>query len=143
MLTYQVESLPDLTLSKYQVFEDSGVKGMVDAQTKFIRQLYQASLLGNVSVHFLFDYDPERSRGKKIRIRMIFSSKTEDSEFEEKLRKIIRASSIAQYFSLNEFFDCNDDAEYSHMCIMRKKERFYKQLSMGKRPIFTLFQTGK
>ncbi len=143
MLTYQVESLPDLTLSKYQVFEDSGVKGMVDAQTKFIRQLYQASLLGNVSVHFLFDYDPERSRGKKIRIRMIFSSKTEDSEFEEKLRKIIRASSIAQYFSLNEFFDCNDDAEYTHMCIMRKKERFLQTVVNGQEAYFYVVPNWK
>ena len=95
MLIYQVESLPDITLSKYQVFEDSGVDGMIDAQTKFVRQLYRASLLGKVSIHFLFDYNPERLNGKKIRIRLMFSSKTEDLKFEDKLRKIVRASGVA------------------------------------------------
>lgn len=37
MLVYDVKSIPDLTLSKYQVFADSGIEGMLDAQTQFIR----------------------------------------------------------------------------------------------------------
>ena len=143
MLIYQVEKLPDLTLSKYQVFEDSGVEGMIDAQTRFVRQLYQVSLLGNVGIHFLFDYDPDRQEGKKIRIRMIFLSKEEDSEFEEKLRKIIRASSISQYFSLNEISECEDDEEYTHMCIMRKKERLLQTVVNGKEAYFYVVPNWK
>lgn len=148
MLIYQVESLPDLTLNKYQVFEDSGVEGMIDAQTKFIRQLYQASLLGNIGIHFLFDYDPDRQEGKKIRIRMIFSSREEEPEFEEKLRKIIRASSIAQYYSFNErspYENMEDiiDEKYTNMCIMHKKERFLQTVVNGKEAFFYVVPNWK
>lgn len=143
MLIYQVESLPDITLSKYQVFEDSGVDGMIDAQTKFVRQLYRASLLGKVSIHFLFDYNPERLNGKKIRIRLMFSSKTEDLKFEDKLRKIVRASGVAQYFSLNEILKCRDDEEYTYMCIMHKKERFLQTVVNGEEAYFYVVPNWK
>lgn len=52
MLAYEIKTIPDLTLSKYQVFEESGIEGMLDAQAQFIRQLYRAALLGNVNIHF-------------------------------------------------------------------------------------------
>lgn len=74
MLAYEIKAIPDLTLSKYQVFEESGIEGMLDAQTQFIRQLYRAALLGNVNIHFLFDYVPERPEGNKINIRLLFTS---------------------------------------------------------------------
>ena len=76
MLAYEIKTIPDLTLSKYQVFEESGIEGMLDAQAQFIRQLYRAALLGNVNIHFLFDYAPERPEGNKINIRLLFTSIT-------------------------------------------------------------------
>ena len=124
MLIYEIEHIPDLTLSKYQVFADSGVDGMLEAQTQFIRQLHRVALLGNVSIHFVFDYDPERSAGNKLRIRIIFKNVTLNG-YKDKLRKIIRASGIASYFSFKEVAaDENVQTIYSHMAVMRKKERF-------------------
>lgn len=60
MLIYKVCSLPDLTLTKYSAFADTGVKGVLDAQTQFIRQLKGIAEIGNVHIHFLYDYDPGR-----------------------------------------------------------------------------------
>ena len=124
MLTYEIKSIPDLTLSKYQVFADSGVDGMLEAQTQFIRQLHRVALLGNVSIHFVFDYDPDRSSGNKLRIRLIFKNSSLNG-YKDKLRKIVRASGISSYFSFKEV-DVKENAQqlYSHMAVMRKKERF-------------------
>lgn len=124
MLVYEIRSIPDLTLSKYQVFADSGVDGMLEAQTQFIRQLHRVALLGNVSIHFVFDYDPDRSSGNKLRIRLIFKNATLNG-YKDKLRKIVRASGISSYFSLKEV-DAKEVTKqtYSHMAVMRKKERF-------------------
>ena len=124
MLTYEIESIPDLTLSKYQVFADSGVDGMLEAQTHFIRQLHRVALLGNVSIHFIFDYDPERNSGKKLRIRLAFKNTTLNG-YKDKLRKIVRASSISSYFSFKEVNTAErEQTTYSYMAVMRKKERF-------------------
>ena len=55
MLIYEINSIPDLTLSKYQVFADSGIEGMLEAQLQFIKQLYRVALLGGIHIHFIYD----------------------------------------------------------------------------------------
>lgn len=122
MLTYILQRIPDLTLSKYQVFADSGIEGMLEAQTQFIRQLYRVALIGKVSIHFVFDYEPSRDEGKKLRISLIFSGNDDDSDYYNKLRKIVNSSGVSKYFA---FMECPDisSSVYSCMSVMRKKER--------------------
>jgi len=124
MLAYEINSIPDLSLSKYQVFADSGVDGMLEAQTQFVRQLHRVALLGNVSIHFVFDYDPDRSSGNKLRIRLVFKNAAMNG-YKDKLRKIVRASGISSYFSFKEVdVEDKEQQRYSHLAVMRKKERF-------------------
>lgn len=144
MLVYKVESLPDLTLSKYEVFADSGIEGMVKAQTQLIRQLYRASILGNVSIHFLFDYNPQRPEGRKVNIRLLFNSTLGDSSYFDKLRKLVKASGISEYFKLSEVSEADLSSEnYSHMCIMWKKERFLQTAVNGEKTYFYLVPNWK
>ena len=123
MLTYKVTSLPDLTLSRYQAFADTGVEGMLDAQTQFIRQLNRVLLLGKTSAHFYYIYNPEKESGEKLDIYISFSDTSE--QIQSKLRKVIDASGIKNYFKLDE---CDDSVlstqNYSTMSCLSKKERF-------------------
>ncbi len=137
LLEYYIESIPDLTLSKYEVFADSGIDGMIEAQTQFIRQLYRAALLGTVSVHFLFDYDPSRSDGKKISIRLIFQAPEDNQAYLKKLRKLVKASGISEYFNFKEAARPTDgEPVYTHMCYLRKKERFLQTVVDGEANYF-------
>jgi len=124
MLKYRVNSIPDLTLSKYQVFADSGVDGMIEAQIQFIKQLHRVSLLGKVSIHFFFDYDPSRLEGQKLKIELVFNGLEQNDPYNDKLRKVINSSGIAKYFTLREeTYDCSPKPQYTNMAIMHKKER--------------------
>lgn len=144
MLTYQVGSIPDLTLSKYQAFADLGIEGMLDAQTQFIRQLYRAALLGNISIHFLFDYNPKRAEGQKIQVHLSFSNKTGETDYWDKLRKLVKSSGISEYFTFNEVNDTRDmDESYTHMCLMRKKERFLQTVVNGEENFFYVVPNWK
>lgn len=137
MLEYCIESIPDLTLSRYEVFADSGIEGMIEAQTQFIRQLYRATLLGNVSTHFLFDYDPDRPDGKKINIRLIFRAPTGNQAYLQKLRKLVKASGISEYFNFREVVETIPSKPlYTHMCFLRKKERFLQTVVNNKENYF-------
>lgn len=125
MLAYKINYIPDLTLSKYQVFADSGVEGMLEAQTQFIRQLHRVALLGNIGIHFFFSYSPERNAGHKINIIIAFSGIDDSSSYKMKIQKVINSSGISNYFNLTE---C-DAKEYladdfTKMSVMHKKERF-------------------
>ena len=45
MIVYKLSRIPDMTLSKYQSFEDSGIEGMLKAQERLIKQLHRAMVL--------------------------------------------------------------------------------------------------
>ena len=124
MLIYEVQSLPDLTLSKYQVFADSGIDGMLEAQTQFIKQLYRVLILGKVDAHFLFQYRPQLSAGNKLKIYLLFSGVETDKFYYERLEKIVSASGICSYFHLLPVSDGQLFlGEYHFMSVLHKKER--------------------
>ena len=50
MLIYDVNSLPDITLSKYQALEDSGIESMLESQTRLLRQLYRFAAYGKIAI---------------------------------------------------------------------------------------------
>lgn len=124
MLIYKIKSIPDLTLSKYQVFADSGIDGMLEAQLQFIKQLYRVVLLGDIHIHFIYDYDPKRKAGAKLCIYLVFSGNEQDNAYYLKLRKIIAASNISGYFQFHEVQKSSIlQEEYSCMSVLHKKER--------------------
>lgn len=124
LLLYKIKSIPDLTLSKYQVFAESGIDGMLEAQLQFIRQLYRVSLFGNIHIHLIYDYNPYRKLGNKLNIYIMFSGNQQENLYYEKFKKIVEASNISEYFQLCEITkDFNIDFKYSYMSVLRKKER--------------------
>lgn len=125
MLIFSIKTIPDLTLNKYQVFSDSGIEGMLKAHTQFIKQLYRSALLYDISIHFIFNYSSKGMSGKKLKIYLIFSKNSGSKECYEKLRKIVKASNVYNYFEMIECsIDDIEDNKYPYMSIMRKKERF-------------------
>ncbi len=129
MLIYKVGSIPDLTLSKYQAFADIGIDGMLEAQTQFIRQMYRVALVGRINIHFIFNYDEGFPSGKKLQIYIIFSGNEKDNTYYMKLRKIVEASNVSQYFQLLEIRNQRiEDITFSYMSILRKKERFLQTI---------------
>ncbi len=125
MLVYEIKSLPDLTLSKYQVFADSGIDGMLEVQTQFIKQLHRVLLLGDTSAHILFNYNPGFPNGKKLRIYVAFFCKNSGVQYYERLKRIIAASGIYRYFHLKLISEkiLPIDFKFQYMSVLHKKER--------------------
>lgn len=125
MLIYEVKRLPDLSLNKYQVFADSGIDGMLKAQTQFIKQLHRVLMLGNVNAHFLFQYSPKRKAGNKLKIYLFFSGEKTESVYYSRLKQIIAASGISNYFHLNLVSDFHESKQvnFRFMSVLHKKER--------------------
>ena len=139
MLIYKIKHIPDLTLSKYQVFADSGIDGLLNCQTQFLKQLYRVALLGDISIHFFVKYDPEKNAGSKISIYLCFCGG--DDFYRAKLRKIILASEVSRYFY---FVEDNkvvfNKQEYSYLAIMRKKERILQTFLNNEEKYFYVVQ---
>lgn len=125
MITYKVNAIPDITLSKYQAYAESGVDGMIKAQLQFIRMLHRIVALDNIQVHYIFDYDPARDTGNRLSIYIAFSREDKGvSIIEEKLKKTISASNISKYFFFEEVSNESiPSQEYTYRAILYKKER--------------------
>ncbi|MCI6997023.1 MAG: DUF87 domain-containing protein [Eubacterium sp.] len=134
---YYIKKIPDLTLSKYQVFADSGIDGLLNCQTQFIRQLHRVALLGHIGIHFFIEYDPDRLPGAKLNICLGFSGVDDDDSYYNKLQKVIQSSEVSRFFYLQED-SCKLmlEKKYTQMGIMHKKERILQTSLNNKEQYF-------
>ena len=124
MLIYEVKHIPDLTLSKYQVFADSGIDGMLEAQLQFIKQLHKVALLGRINIHFIYEYDPKRKAGNKLSIYLVFSGNEEKLSYYDKLQKVVNASNISKYFEFCQVQSVSAmERKYPCVSMLHKKHR--------------------
>lgn len=72
MLIYALKKIPDLTLSKYQVFTESGIDDILDVQLQFLRQIHRISIMSNIHTHFIYNYNPQKTNGEKLSIFLCF-----------------------------------------------------------------------
>ena len=139
MLIYEIKHIPDLTLSKYQVFADSGIDGMLEAQLQFIKQLHKVAILGRINIHFIYEYDPKRKAGNKLNIYLIFSGNEDNSSYYEKLQKVVNASSISKYFEFRKTDNISSiKRKHSYMAVLRKKERCLQTVVNNEEKLFYL-----
>lgn len=137
MLGYEIGCLPDLSLSKYQVFADSGIAGMLEAQTQFLRQLHRVALLGHVGIHLVFDYDPGRAAGARLRILMLFSGVSVGDAYADKLDRVVRASGLSSYYDFRRVGDAAvPTASFRYRSRLSKRERFLQTVVDSKESYF-------
>lgn len=124
MLIYTLKKIPDLTLSKYQVFAESGIDDILDVQLQFLRQIHRISIMSNIHTHFIYNYNPQKANGEKLSIFLCFSGNETNSSYYNKIRNIVEAANISAYFSLFEVENIScEDTLYEYLAVMNKKER--------------------
>ena len=144
MLTYRVLNLPDITLSKYQAVEESGIESMLEAQTRLIRQLYRFTAFGKIVTHYIYVYDPQSQNGNKLKIFIAFTTEEQTAKYDESIDKIIKASPIFNQFGLKKIYN-NNDFEI-HYCVrgeLHKKERLLQTVTNGTQRTFYIVPNWK
>lgn len=144
MLVYRVTSIPDITLSKYQAVEESGIESMLESQTRLIRQLYRFTAFGKIITHYIYNYDPQRPNGNKLKIYIAFTNKEQSEQYGESIDKIVKASPIFSQFGL-EKVNNNDDfmIHYRVKGELHKKERLLQTVTNGTQRTFYIVPNWK
>lgn len=144
MLLYEITNLPDITLSKYQAVEESGIESMLEAQTRLIRQLYRFTAFGKIITHYIYAYDPERPNGNKLKIYVAFTKKGQFEQYKDSIDKIMKASPIFDQFGLKEI-KTNDDfiVRYRIKGELHKKERLLQTVMNGTQRTFYIVPNWK
>lgn len=107
-LHYQIKTIPDLTLGKYEYLSQNGVDGVLELHKSFLWNLYDKSILTKVTFHLLYVYKSNNSPGEKIESYFIAKGP------EEKLLNvdmILKAAPLSDYFSFVKI-DANENSLY-------------------------------
>jgi len=104
---YSFDAVPDITLAKYSVQEAGGLEDVIKAQTIFYRQLNRQGVLFNQRYFLIYDYNPDRLQGKRLKCYLGVDS--EDGK--ENIDDFMRATPLSEYFKF-----------YSHTEESGKKE---------------------
>ena len=96
-LFFNLEKIPDISLSKYMSLDESGVDGVLTKNGSFLRQLNRKGLLSRVFFHLIYQYDPKASKGSKLKVSLIASGSV-DALYHTK--ELIQHSSISPFYNL-------------------------------------------
>lgn len=67
-LYFELDKVPDLSLSKYMSLDETGVAGVLKKNSSFLRQLNRKGLLSRVFFHLLYMFDPQLPNGKNYQL---------------------------------------------------------------------------
>ena len=107
-LCFLVNKLPDLTLTKYSVFDGSSVDDVIDKHSIFLRQLHRLGKISRVYFHLLYYYNPspEISRGRHLTI--LFYATADQPEKLEGIREFLITSVLSTFYDFR-CFDISSD----------------------------------
>ena len=94
---FELDEIPDLSLSKYMSLDETGVEGVLKKHNSFLRQLNRKGLLSKVFFHLIYSYNPDEAKGKKMSISLVASG-TEEALVHTK--ELIQNSSISPYYDV-------------------------------------------
>lgn len=128
MILFELKHIPDLALAKYQSDSVGGVDGIFAFHKEFLKQWNRKGVLSKVSLHFFYQYYPEKEFGNRLDIFVGVRGKQEDLN---NVQQIMQASSLLGLYP-NEIVDLSlkqgelFDEKYNKLCAITKKELFVR-----------------
>lgn len=97
-LCFSVNKLPDLTLTKYSVFDGSSVENIMDKHGVFLRQLHRLGYTSGVYFHLLYYYNPDKSIPKGHHLSIIFYATAQNKCKLDGIREFLTTSVLSNYY---------------------------------------------
>ena len=136
---FKISRIPDVSLNKYASLSDTGVEGILERHTAFLRQWHRISVLGKISMHLIIDYDPNRESSKRIEIGFLIDSQENDEHYTETVQQAFSASPLSEFFSFerkDEDIESIINNSYSNISMILKNERFLYPTATNGSPSF-------
>ena len=128
-LYYELCTAPDFSLAKYSSLSETGPGGVLIQHNAFWRQIHQWGKLFGGSIHFLYEYNPEKPVGERLHTVIRFDAN--DKEALRCAKEVMNASVLAPYYSfLHVSTDlCISPHRYKYRVHLMKSERFVRASS--------------
>lgn len=135
---YELKSAPDFSLSKYASLSETGPSGVIAQHGAFWRQINQWGQLFHGSIHFIYQYDPDKLPGERMMLVIRFDAP--DMEAKVSIRQIMESSILAPYYERLTYCEQSplNEYHYAWQINLLKKERFITSSSQEKERFYTV-----
>ena len=87
ILCFHIDQIPDLSLNKYQTLASSGVDGVLERHSNFLRQWHGICIESETSFHLLYVFVPSETLGKRLKLYLCLQGEAERIKLIEPLLK--------------------------------------------------------
>ncbi len=101
---FDLEKIPDLSLTKYMSLDESGVEGVLTKHSSFLRQLNRKGILSKVFFHLLYTYEPSAAKGNKLSIALVAAG---SNNALLRTKELIQNSSLSPFYNIISNEKCN------------------------------------
>ena len=117
-ICFDIKEIPDLTLNKYQSLADTGVDGVLERHSSFLRQWHGICMESRSSFHLLYLFQPSESKGKRLKLYFIVQG---EMELLQQLKPLLLKSPISDFYNFIE--SELPDISFTSGATLLKKER--------------------
>lgn len=118
MNTFQINTLPDLSLKKYQMLADTGIQGVLKRHESFLRQWHGICMESGSCFHLLYLYLPDEMAGKRLKVYFTVQSELLDLKTTSLL---LKNSPLSDFYEFQESILPNQ--RFLSAATLTKKER--------------------
>lgn len=101
---FDLDKIPDLSLTKYMSLDESGVEGVLSKHSSFLRQLNRKGILSKVFFHLLYSFDPSAAKGNKLSIALVAAG---SNNALLRTKELIQNSSLSPFYNIISNEKCN------------------------------------
>ena len=98
IMTYKLTSIPDISLSKYQVIAINGIESLKEWTDDFLRQWQKISAIYEIEINYIIRYTPVNKKGNKLECYIVF--KFEDRALVEYLSNLMGSSKLTELYKI-------------------------------------------
>lgn len=98
IMTYKLTSIPDISLSKYQVIAINGIESLKEWTDDFLRQWQKISAIYEIEINYIIRYTPANKKGNKLECYIVF--KFEDRALVEYLSNLMGSSKLTELYKI-------------------------------------------
>ena len=110
MFFFELKTLPDFTLTRYQAIGMSDLSSVVKNNVVFLRQLHSLGLVLEMSFHLYYSYIPSLPLGTRIKIFLMCRARGNNAPSRITLSKIISSLAVSSCYSLEPYESDLDNA---------------------------------
>lgn len=118
VISFRLEEIPDLSLTKYQSLADTGVEGVLKRHESFLRQWHGLCMECSASFHLLYTYLPSEPTGQRLGVYFLLQG---EAAVLRQLETLLQKSPLSDFFHFSSEFP--PEVSFSAGATLTKRER--------------------